>query len=113
MKERYFSIISVITSVLRLKNLELNKRYRINRHQHIMVFSFGILKRAILLLKFFFFFSFVIFNVRFELSKLEMTCRVKLGIIMPSLVTVQNAALGRFSTDRQPVLLYIPCKFWL
>ena len=63
---------------------------------------------------FLFLFFFVIFNVRFELSELEMTCRVKLGIIMPSLVTVQNAALGRFSTDRQyPVLLYIPCKFWL
>ena len=63
---------------------------------------------------FFVFVFFVISNVRFELPKLEMTCRVKLGIIMPSLVTVQNAALGRFSTDRQYlVLLYIPCKFWL
>ena len=62
----------------------------------------------------FLFFFFVIFNVRFELSELEMTCRVKLEIIMPSLVKVQNAALSRFSTDRQyPVLLYIPCKFWL
>ena len=128
MKERYFSMINVITPVLRLKNLELNRRfswwdilrplseiwdiYRINRHQLLFWhFKEGHITARVF---FFVFVFFVISNVRFELPKLEMICRVKLGIIMPSLVTVQNAALGRFSTDRQYlVLLYIPCKFWL
>ena len=80
--------------------------YRINRYKHIMVsslFFFWNFKECYITarISFFVWFFFVIFNVRFELSKLEMTCRVKLGIIMPSRVTVQNSALGRFSTNRQ------------